>query len=269
MLGMNRFKGKDTEHPFDMSCLDGFNTIWLPQISDIEKTHTTPIYEMGKTMNEFIEDYNMDCAEFDRITNDDFIFIIGRGTIGNNSEESLTEALLEARRVYGRNAFHIIYSKSYGVVDTLRAFKSLEEDGLKMHADLMLCIDGYAPAASRLSVSKMYDNENGKRERRFFIPKNIKKAVALVQRRDGFKGLKIGRPNVHNRWNFVIRQKDVDSQAKYYSEYSDGYERRLKVSHFNMEEIVSTIRCCKYGGRTYTVNNLIQFHMRKYKEGKS
>ena len=220
-------------------------------------------------MGDFIEDYNSDCAAVDEIIEDDFVFIIGRGTIGNNSEEALAEALLEARRVYGRNAFHIIYSKSYGVVDTLRAFKSLEEDGHKMHADLMLCIDGYAPVASRLSVSKMYDNEKGKRERRFFIPKNIKKAVALVQRRDGSKGLKIGRPSAHNRWNFVIKQKDVDEQAQYYFAYSDGYERRLKVSHFNMEEIVSTIRCCQYGGRMYTVNQLIQFHMRKYKEGKS
>lgn len=268
MLGMNRFSGEDTDHPFDMSCLDGFNVAWLPQISELEKTNSTPIYEMAKTVNEFMVDYNSDCATVDQIIKEDFFFIIGRGTLGNESEECLAEALLEARRVYGRYAFNMIYSKSYGVVDTLRAFKNLNEEGSRVSADLMFCIDGYAPMASRLSVSDMF-SVDGNRERMFVVPKNIRKAFGVVQRKEGFKGLRVGRPGANNRWNTQIRQREVDSQATHYSGYSDGYSRRLNVSHNNMEEIVSTVRCVKYGGRMYVVNDLIKFLFRKYKEGKS
>ena len=267
MLGMNRFSEKDTDHPFDMSCLDGFNTIWLPQISKIEKTHSTPIYEVAKTIDEFITDYNSDCLEMNKIIKEDFLFIIGRGTIGNDSEERIVEAFLEARRTHGRNAFHIVYSKSYGVVDTLRAFKIINDDeGGKVGADLMFCIDGYAPLASRISISKMYKNDNGENERMFNVPSNVKRAFAIVQRKDIIKGLFVGRPKSNNHWNFIVKQSDVN--GKYYKNYSDGYERKLEISHFNMEEIVSTIPLIQYATRKYTVNELIKYYCLKYKEGK-
>lgn len=264
MLGMNRFAEKDTEHPFDMSHADSFNKIWLPQISEEEKTCSTPIYEMTKTLDEFINQHNTQNPDIDQIIKDDIFFIIGRGTIGNRSEEHLSEALLEARRSYGHNAFFIFYTKSFGVVDTLRALDILNNQNYRFSAHLLFCIDGYATPISKASVSKIYRYKN-KGERRLIIPRNIKKAYGIVQRREGFKGLQVGAFRDSRCRNFIIRSKDTKGLE--YTKYSDGYKRKLDVCHFNMEEIVSTIQCCKYNNYSYTVNELIKLYCQKFMDG--
>lgn len=267
MLGMNRFTEKDADHPFDMSHLKKFNTIWLPQISSIEKTNSTPIYEMSKTIDEFINDYNYENKEINPLINEDILFIAGRGTIGDNSEEYLLEALLEARRQYGPNAFFLFYTKSFGVVDTLRTFKLLKKENSRINADLMFMIDGYATPISKNSVSKIYKKDK-KRERRFIIEKNIKKVFCVVQRKRGFKGLRAGNFSDTRCYNHIITQSQVDKVKKYYDSYDDGYQRRLDVEHFNMEEIVSTIPCCKYRTQMYTVNELTKYYLNLYMKGK-
>ncbi len=266
MLGMNRFSEKDTEHPFDMSHMKGYNTLWLPQISKREMTHSTPIYEMTKAVDEFVKRNNEDCADIDHIIKDDVLFIVGRGTLGNQSEEHLAEAILEARRNYGSNAYYAFYTKSYGVVDTLRALKIVKENYSRFSADILFCIDGYGTPVPKLSVSKIYRSDN-KKERRFTIPKNVKKTYAIVQRREGFKGLKAGGFSDSHCWNSVIRSRDVTKEYKYYTAYKDGYKRKLDVCHFNMEELVSTIPCCKFVNQTLTVNDTLKVHLRKYVNG--
>lgn len=267
MLGMNRFTQRDDEHPFDMSLAEGFNTLWLPQISEVEKTHSTPFYEMTKTMHEFIEEHNEE-YKLNDLTKDDVLFICGRGTVGSGSEDALYEALLEAKRTYGKNAYYIFYTKSFGVVDTLRTFNDFQETMKRqpIGADLMFCIDGAATPISKRSVSKVYKDGDKKGERRFIIPKNVTRAFGIVQRRKGIKGLRIGKHNDKRCNNFTVRQPETSKH--YYSAYSDGYERKLDACHFNMEEIVSTIRCCKYAGRTNTVNETVKTFCRKYMSGK-
>jgi len=267
MLGMNRFTQRDDEHPFDMSLAECFNTLWLPQVSEIEKTHSTPFYEMTKTMHEFINEYNKE-YEITDLTKDDVLFICGRGTIGSGSEDSLYEALLEAKRTYGKNAYYIFYTKSFGVVDTLRTFNDFQETMQRqpIGADLMFLIDGAATPISKASVSKIYKSGNKKGERRFIIPKNVRKAFGIVQRRKGFKGLLVGKHNDSRCHNFIVRQPETSKYV--YSAYSDGYERKLDASHFNMEEIVSTVPCCRFGGRTYTVNEMVKYFCNRYMLGK-
>jgi len=265
MLGMNRFAEKDTQHPFDMSHAETFNKIWLPQISEIEKTCSTPIYEMTKTLDEFITQYNTENPDIDQITKDDIFVIIGRGTIGSSSEEHLSEALLEARRSYGHSAFFVFYTKSFGTVDTLRALDILNNQNYRFSAHLLFCIDGYATPISKASVSKIYRYKN-KKERRFIIPRNVKRAYGIVQRREGFKGLQVGAFHDSRCRNFVIRSKDTKGFE--YTKYIDGYKRKLDVCHFNMEEIVSTIKCCKYNNNSYTINELLKMHCKKYMLGK-
>ncbi len=266
MLGMNRFKEKDTDYPFDMSHAKKFNTIWMPQINEKEKTCSTPIYEMTKTMDEFIKEHNINNPEIDPITKDDFLFIIGRGTIGNNSEEHLSEALLEARRTYGHNAYFMFYTKSFGAVDTLRALNIIKKEHQRFQANLLFCIDGYATAISKNSVSQIYQYKD-KKQRRFVIPRNVNKAYGIVQRIKGFKGLPIGSFLDTRCRNTVIRKKDVPKGLKY-TAYSDNYERKLDISHFNMEELVSTVNCCKYNGHLYTINKVIKLYCQKYMLGK-
>ncbi len=254
MLGMNRFSQEDTDHPFDMDFLKGYNKIWMPQLENEEKKCSTPFYEVGKTIDNFVN-------ENSQLTKDDVFFIFGRGTIGSDSEDRLAEALLEARRTYGEDAHYIIYSKSFGVIDTLRAFRQTDMKRFKI--DLMFAIDGYATALSRKSVTKKY-RVKGRRQRRLIIPDKIKKVYAVVQRRKGFNGINAGRPSDAKCRNKTIRPRHVDEIQKYYDHYSDGYRRRLDVEHFNMEEIVSVIPCCSLGGKEYTVNDIIKKSCYKY-----
>lgn len=265
MLGMNRFSEEDTKHPFDMSHAEKFNILWMPQVSAIEKNHSTPIYEITKSLYEFMVSINQDYNRLysEELTVDDFLFIIGRGTIGDSSEENLIEAILEARRTYGYSAYYVFYAKSFGVVDTLRAFNILIKEAPRFKADLLVCIDGYATAISRNSVSKIYDI-NGKKERRFFIPSNVKTTYSAVQRKEGFKGLQVGSFTDVQCRNHIITQTEVNKVTKYYDHYADGYKRKLNVSHYNMEEIVSVIPCFLYSQTMYTANDLIKKYCKKY-----
>lgn len=265
MLGMNRFTEKDTQHPFDMSHTKGYNILWMPQITRAEKKCSTPIYEMTKTIDLFLNDYNSNNPDFDQITKDDILFIVGRGTIGKDSEENLLEAILEARRTYSRNAFFIFYAKSFGVVDTLRTFKLLQKECSQFTADLMISIDGYATPISLASVSQKY-KVNGHEEYRFIIPTNVKKIFNIVQRKEGFKGLNVGGLNDQPRCcNYTLTKSDVSQ--KYYTNYSDGYKRKLNLCHFNMEEIVSTVPCCSFSNRMFTVNEIVRMYCFKYAQG--
>jgi len=262
MIGMNRSSGRDASHPFDMSFFDGYNAHWMPNLDSNERKCSAPIYEIAKTMHEFVTEFN-DSGHDKQIIKEDLFFIFGRGTMGSESEERLAEALLEARRCYGKEAFYIVYGKSFGAVDLLRTFREI--DMRRFDIDLMFLIDGYASSISRKSVTKEYDIE-GEMVRRFAIPQEIRRVYCVVQREKGFNGIKAGSKNDGRCKNKIIEQKEVDAVERYYDHYSDGYKRRLKVDHNNMDEIVAVIPCCAYGGSNYTVNDLIKKSCYKYME---
>jgi len=261
MLGMNRFTGRDSFREFDMDFFDRYNKIWMPQIDNDEKKCSTPIYEVTKTIDEFITSHNNNCPEKPQIIKEDVYFIIGRGTFGNDSEERLSEILLQARHTFGEDAFYMIYAKSYGVIDTLKSFLQVDMKNFKIN--LMFAIDGFSPPISRRSVTKRY-KIGDKKQTRLIIPKGIKKVYSIVQRKKGFNGIMAGRPRDGRCRNKIIHQKEVDVVQKYYDHYKDGYKRKLDVDHYNMEEIVSTIPCCQVGINEYTVNDIIKMCCRKY-----
>ena len=62
-----------------------------------------------------------------------------------------------------------------------------------------------------------------------------------VQRTKGTKGTLVEDVNK----SLIVRQDYVDKFAEYYDHYSDDYKRKLEVSHFNMEEIVSVVPCIR------------------------
>lgn len=249
MLGMNRFSERDDDHPFDMSVLDGFTTLWLPQIEKSEKKNTTLFFEVGDA----VDSVHLST----RRPKSDFVFIMGRGTAGSGSEESLEYALTEVIRNRGRDAYVQIIAKSYGVVDTLAALKRLKRHHIRFQVATMVLIDGYAPYAQRRKVSKKYGDE-----RRFTIPENVKRCFNIVQRTEGFEGLLAGAPDDNRVQNLIMTNKRIKHYgADYYCAYSDGYMRELEVCHFNMEEIVSTVPSFKESGQYFTLNALLYRRM--------
>lgn len=252
MLGMNRFTQRDTAHPFNMRHLKGYNTMWLPEVSKTEKKASTPFYEITRAVDEIR-------SEFTDLK-DDIAFIFGRGTIGDRSEEALSEALLECGRSYGYDSVHIMVTKSYGAVDTLRALRRCKGRHFEPDVRLFVDIDGYGPRTSLRHITKCYKEHQAKR---FIIPENIHQAFGVVQRTRGFYGLMVGSDANPNHHNFVVKQKHVDDNCKYYDHYSDDYRRRLKVRHKNMEEIVSVVPCCQFARKLRTVPELVKIFVKK------
>ena len=110
MLGMNRFHQKDVAHPFDMTALDGYNTIWMPKVTEVEKTNSTLFYEALQAVENSIHGSE---AAFKKSSipprcKDDFVFIFGRGTIGSSQEERLFEAWRSCMQYYGNDVRHVI-----------------------------------------------------------------------------------------------------------------------------------------------------------------
>ncbi len=235
MLGMNRFHQKDTEHPFDMNALDGYNTIWLPHVQEIEKTNSSLFYEVltgveqARTSNKAPE------------TKDNYVFIFGRGTIGSDSEECLFEALQQTMQYYGNNVNHIIVAKSFGVGDTLTALSFFKPYHKKPNIQALILIDGFLPPSKKRKLAVKFSGASPDDLWRFKIPKYAKRYYNVVQRTKGTKGRLI----VEENRNLVVRQDFVNKYKKCYDHYSDGYKRELEVSHFNMEEIVSIIPCIR------------------------
>lgn len=241
MNGMNRFHQKDTEHPFNMEALDGYNTFWLPQVDEIEKTNSTLYYEALKGV------------ETTRISQkrekDDYIFIFGRGTIGRSSEEHLFEAMQSCKKYYGKDVNFVIVAKSFGVPDTLCALKMFKPYHWKPAVKGLFLIDGFLPPSKKRKIAKKV-----KGERRFKIPKYVERYYNVVQREKGTEGKLV----VNDNNNFIVRQTYVYKTTKFYDEYKDGYKRPLLVSHFNMEEIVSAVPCIQIAGDFLKLSNVVE-----------
>lgn len=247
MLGMNRFSQRDTRYSFNMGHMRDYNDLWLPSVDSKEKTHSTPFYEVSKAVDEVR-------SEFTEIR-DHIAFIFGRGHIGNSAEEDLSNTLLNCKQNYGEDAFHIIYAKSYGAIDAMRALKILRETyHYKPEIGLLVLVDGYGISRAKRSVTE--DN-------RFVVPGNVKRAYGIVQREKGFHGFKVGKPKDTRCSNYVIQKDDV--KGKIYDHYNprENYKRKLKVCHKHMEEIVAVVPCCNYQGRMLTTNDLIKETLRK------
>ncbi len=230
MNGMNRFHQKDMEHPFEMGALDGYNTFWLPQVDEVEKTNSTMYYEALKGVEATRTSQNHE--------KDDYIFIFGRGTIGSASEECLFEAMQSCKKYYGRDINFVMVAKSFGVPDTLCALKMFKYRWKPNIRGLFL-IDGFLPPSKKRKIARKV-----KGERRFKIPKFIERHYNVVQRKKGTKGKLV----INDNNNFVVKDTYVRKYARVYKGYKDGYERELLVSHFNMEEIVSAVPCIQIEG---------------------
>lgn len=250
MLGMNRYTQRDTRHPFNMSHLKGYNVMHLRDLSDKEKTCSTPFYEIGKAVDEVRQEFT--------VVKDGISFIFGRGTFGDGPEEDLRDGLLETMRSYGEDSIRVMIGKSYGAVDTMRALKMLRAQNRKPRIDLLVLIDGYGVGPALTSVSKRYNGP-----RRFIVPSNVARTYGIVQRDRGFNGLLVGAPKDSKCHNHIVKQHEVDRHAKHYDHYSDGYRRRLRVSHKNMEEIVSVVPCCKRFNKMHTLNDLVKITLRR------
>lgn len=245
MLGMNRFTQRDTRHPFSMGHMRGYNDMWLQSVDRDERTHSTPFYEISKAVDEVRQ-------EFTEIK-DNIAFIFGRGHIGNAAEEDLCDTWLNAMRNY-KDAIHIMYAKSYGAIDLLRALKFLRETHhQEPNIDLMFLVDGYGISRAKRSVT---DNND-----RFIIPGNVKKAYGIVQREKGFKGFRAGKIGDSRCSNHVVSKSEV--AGKIYDHYRDGYKRRLEVCHKHMEEIAAVIPCCEAEGQMLTTNDVVKETLRR------
>jgi hypothetical protein len=237
MLGMNRFHQKDVEHPFDMSALDGYNTFWLPQVQEIEKTHSTLYYEALKGI-ENARSVQEDDSSLE-VSKDNYIFIFGRGTIGPASEECLFEAMQQCMKYYGHDVNFVMVAKSFGVPDTLCALKMFRWYYRKPLVNGLFLIDGFLPPSKKRKIAKKVG-----KHRRFIIPKFVNRHYNVIQREKGTKGKLVVAENM----NYEVKQTYVDRITKFYKEYKDSHERRLLISHFNMEEIVSAVPCIRING---------------------
>lgn len=228
MNGLNRFSQSDMSHPFDMSGLEDYDVDWSPTISDQERESSTLFYEVLKARPPKGSQ-----------------LLFNRGTLLNLSESYLEHKLQTSSLWHDESTCKIFIGKSYGVVDTLRALKRFKR---LPKINLMILIDGYATPLPLRSVTK---RKNGKRLW-FEIPDQVQSSHCLVQRKDDIRGL-----FAFNSINTIITPTMVKNRA--YSEYKDGYKRELTVSHYNMEEIVSTIRCFNHNGKDYNLRGLLSY----------
>lgn len=247
MLGMNNSSEQDTDHPFAMQpYIDKYNIQWLETIREIEKYHSTPFYETAKAIDELVIQYS--------IPTEDIRMIFGRGCWGTSTEKDLNKKLIETKNEMGNDVYRVISAKSFGAIDTLRAFNDLGSDAENKigKVDLMCLADPTATLFSRKSVTKKI-KVSGKREERLMIPHFVNKVFNVFQDYSFPRGLKSGKPTDTRIKNYQIYQDYVDSFGAVYDNYSDGYKRDLVVKHKNMEEIVSVIPCCNWN------NNMLTF----------
>lgn len=252
MLGMNNSSEKDTDHPFDMQqYVNKYDIRWLESIRDIEKYNSTPFYEIAQAIDELAKKHS--------IPANNIRMIFGRGCWGTSTEQELNKKLKEAKNDLGDDVYRVIFAKSFGAIDTLRAFKDLGSNAEKKvgEIDLLCLADPTATLFSRKSVTKKI-KINGKRKERLIIPKVIKKTFNVHQNYSHPKGLIAGRPSDSRISNFQIFQDYVDSFGAVYDHYSNGYKRDLIVKHKNMEEIVSVIPCCNWSGKMLTFPEAIK-----------
>lgn len=254
MLGMNRFHQKDTEHPFDMSALDGYNTIWLPHVQEIEKTNSTLFYEVLTGVEEARKSNKAPDMK------DNYVFIFGRGTIGSDSEECLFEALQQTMQYYGNDVNHIIIAKSFGVGDTLTALSFFKPYHKKPNIESLILIDGFLPPSKKKKLAVKFKGASHEDLWRFKIPRYVKRYYNVVQRLKGTKGRLI----VDENRNFIVRPDYVEKYAKYYDSYKYNYKRELEVSHFNMEEIVSAVPCIRLDVNFETLSKAIEKSITTY-----
>lgn len=234
MNGMNRFGEEDTYHPFDMADLAKYKVDWSPAVAPREKKSSTLFYETLKAVPE----------------KSDVKFYFGRGTLMRLSESYLADRLDADKNWNDSNIRKIFVAKSYGVVDTLRTLKRLRK---LPTIDLMILIDGYAPRLAMRPITKRYNGD----DKRFIIPPEVKKCFCIYQKTEGFMGLLAGDPKDTRIQNTVITPRKL-GKNKYYEEYRDRYRRLLTVSHFNMEEIVSILRCFRMDKKKYTLRELLK-----------
>lgn len=258
ILGMNRLSKSDFDHPFDMDeCFKKYSIEWMRQVKEIEKDHSTPFYELASAVDSIVKEHSL--------SPDNIRFVFGRGSIGCSTEKDLAAMLQKKTVEIGKDAYKIVVAKSFGVVDTLRAFQLLGNDpeGKIGRINLLILIDGYAPFRSRKRVT--FKVKIGKsKKRRFMIPEYVDKTYNIIQCKSGVKGLKAGKLGEKKVDNYVMKQSHVDSFDRVYDHYRNGYKRELIVNHRNMEEITSVIPCCLGSDeKMYTVPEIIK---RRYAE---
>lgn len=252
MLGMNNSSEQDTDHPFAMQqYIDKYNIQWLETIREIEKLHSTPFYETAKAVDELSTKYS--------IPTQNIRMIFGRGCWGTSTEKDLNIKLKNAKNEMGDDVYRVFFVKSFGAIDTIRAFNDLgaNPENLIGRINLICITDPTATLFSRRSVTKKI-KVNGKREERLMIPDFVDKVYNVFQDYSYPKGLKAGRPSDSKINNYQIFQDYVDSFGAVYDNYSDGYERDLVVKHKNMEEIVSVIPCCNWNSEMLTFPEAIK-----------
>lgn len=252
MLGMNNSSEKDIDHSFNMQqYIDKYDIKWLDTIRDNEKLNSTPFYETSKAIDELATKYS--------IPNNNIRMIFGRGCGGKSTEKNLNNELIKAKTELGNDIFRVIFAKSFGAIDTLRAFKDLGVDAESKigKIDLMCLADPTATLFSRKSVTKKI-RIDGKRKERLLIPSVVQKLFNVYQNYSYPRGIIAGRSLDSRVSNFQIHQDYVDSFGAIYDHYSDGHKRDLIVKHKNMEEIVSVIPCCNWDGIMLTFPEAIK-----------
>lgn len=235
MLGMNKFSERDDGHPFDMSYLHGYNTMWQPQVTEKEKDHSSLFYDTLCAIEK---------ARIKTLHLKDYItFIFGRGTIGDGSEEALYESLMNTFKHFGKHTPVLMVGKSYGVVDSLRALQLFNRHPWKPKVDTMVMIDGYAFRTSLRDITK---------HMKFVVPLFVARAFNSYQRVEGFKGLKAcDRRGVKNKQITKLTEKQYDH-------YDDEHVRELSISHFNMDEICAVNPCCFRANRYYSYPDILR-----------
>lgn len=254
MLGTNRFFQKDTEHPFDMKGLDGYNSIWLPQVQEIEKTNSTLYYEALSGVEKARKSNKAPKMK------DNYVFIFGRGTIGSDSEKCLFEALQQTMHYYGNDVNHIIVAKSFGVADALTALSMFKIYHKKPNIQTLIFIDGYLPPSKKRKLAIKYPGASSENLWRFKVPKYVKRYFNVIQRTKGTKGARVTEDSL----NFIVQQDYVDKYTAFYDHYNDHYKQELKISHFNMEEIVSVVPCIKLDNSQETLPKAIEKSITTY-----
>jgi len=252
MLGWNRLSGSDQKHKMKNidNLIGAYDIKWLTGITNREKTNSTPIYEALKFVDEFLQNSSLSA--------DDVQFVFGRGAPFWRTERALrkTMEILATRKEY-KDAKVVVVGKSYGCIDTLRSIKKSKKT---LKIDLAIFLDAYAAPLVRHGITKKNRGGAGNSFRSLIIPDSI--AMAHVVRQNGTKYF--GHPaDVPYHKGDRVRNILVDWVPRdlYYTGYEMGC-RKLKVSHFDMDEIPAVMRLnWGYPTQRMTYPELVKYHL--------
>lgn len=249
MMGANKSASLEDNHPFDMSTIGRYPVKWLCPVRRKEREQSPLFYHTGMAVHA--------CAERHGIGAGDVRLIFGRGTIMNLSERRLARAIRE-EDAWGGDAYKVVVAKSYGCIDTLRAFRRLEKRAAERLGtiDLMILVDPYATPIALRSVTESIDTESGKK-RRLVIPPFVRAVQCVVQSTEGFEGIEAGRPGDPRVRNVAMEDLHADPPGVWYDRYKDGHRRKLSVEHRAMDELAGVVPWCEDEDGACTMEELI------------